>query len=398
MTKTVVAPLEKVAKKTLLALSAGNFVVGIAAFVVLGLMSTITRDLAIDPAEGARLMTFYAVAYAIGSPLLIAGTGKLPRRLVITGAMLLVGLGSLACALSPTIGGMEAARVLTALGAGLYTPATSAVAVSLVPPERRGWALSQVFIGFTAAQGIGNPIGAWLGYSFGWRSAFLVVGALALAMTVVVWRCVPAATAFRPTSLAELGRVLRTPHLLVALLFTVSFVGATYTTLTFLTLILETRLGLGGTGIAIVLAIYGCMAFAAAVLSGPATDKFGPSAVLVTLCVLLAVLMPLVTQGPSTPIALTLIVGAWSLCSWFHFTAQQSRLVAIAPPLAQLLLALNASMLYVGISNGSLLAARLLPIEDFKGLAVGAVIQLVLAMILLIVGDRLVARRRGTEA
>ena len=398
MTKTEVAPLSKTAKRTLLALSAGNFVVGIAAFVVLGLMSTITRDLAIDPAEGARLMTFYAVAYAIGSPLLIAGTGTLPRRLVVTGAMLLVGLGSIACAMSPTLGGMEAARVLTALGAGLYSPATSAVAVSLVPPERRGWALSQVFIGFTAAQGIGNPIGAWLGYSFGWRSAFFAVGALSLAMTVVVWRAVPAATAFRPTSLAELGCVLKTPHMLVALLFTVSFVGATYTTLTFLTLIIETRLGLGGTGVAIVLAIYGCMAFAAAVLSGPATDKFGPSPVLLTLCLLLAVLMPLVTQGPSTPIALTLIVGAWSLCSWFHFTAQQSRLVAIAPPLAQLLLALNASMLYVGISNGSLLAARLLPIEDFKGLAVGAVVQLVLAAVILILGDRMVARRRVADA
>ncbi len=397
-TATLAEPMSKIARRTLLALSAGNFVVGIAAFVVLGLMSTITRDMVIDPAEGARLMTFYAVAYAIGSPLLIAGTGTLPRRLVITGAMLLVGLGSIACALSPTLAGMEAARVMTALGAGLYSPATSAVAVSLVPPERRGWALSQVFIGFTAAQGIGNPIGAWLGYSFGWRSAFFAVGALSLAMTAVVWRAVPAATAFRPTSLTELSRILRTPHMLVALLFTVCFVGATYTTLTFLTLIVETRLGFGGVGIAIVLAIYGCMAFAAAVLSGPTTDKFGPSTVLLTLCALLTILMPLVTQGPSHPVALTLIIAAWSLCSWFHFTAQQSRLVAIAPPLAQLLLALNASMLYIGISNGSLLASRLLPIEDFKGLAIGAVLQLALAAAILVIGDRMVARRRAAAA
>jgi hypothetical protein len=163
-TATLAEPMSKIARRTLLALSAGNFVVGIAAFVVLGLMSTITRDLAIDPAEGARLMTFYAVAYAIGSPLLIAGTGTLPRRLVITGSMLLVGLGSIACALSPTLAGMEAARVMTALGAGLYSPATSAVAVSLVPPERRGWALSQVFIGFTGHR------------QSDWRMARLFVG------------------------------------------------------------------------------------------------------------------------------------------------------------------------------------------------------------------------------
>ncbi len=387
--------LSPVARRTLFALSAGNFTVGIAAFVVLGLMTTITRDLSIDPAEGGRLMTFYAIAYAIGSPLLIAGTGKLPRRAVISCAMLIVAVGSLGCALSPTLEGMEAARVVTAFGAGLFSPATAAVAVSLVPPERRGWALSQVFIGFTAAQGIGNPIGAWLGYAFGWRWAFGAIGVVALAMTAVVWRSVPAATEFRPTSLRELVGILRTPHMLVALLFTVCFVGATYTTLTFLTLILERRIGLGGVGIAIVLAIYGCMAFAAAVLSGPATDRFGPSAVLLTLCALLSVLMPLVTQGPAQIIVLTLIVGGWSLCSWFHFTAQQTRLVAIAPRFAQLLLALNASMLYVGISIGSLLAARLLPIADFKGLAVGAVVQLGLAAAVLVVGDRMIARQRA---
>jgi MFS transporter, DHA1 family, inner membrane transport protein len=392
-TKADVASMSPVAKRTLLALSAGNFTVGIAAFVVLGLMTTITRDVGAAASETAHLVTFYAIAYAIGSPLLIAGTGTFSRRAVMTGAMALVALGCLACALSPTLGGMKAARILTAFGAGLFSPATAAVAVSLVSPERRGWALSQVFIGFTAAQGIGNPIGAWLGYTFGWRWTFLVVSAMAAAMTAIIWRAVPAATAFRPTSLAELGRVLTTPHYLVALLFTVAFVSSSYTTLTFLTLILETRLGLGGSGIALVLAVFGCMAFAAAVLSGPATDKFGPSRILFTLCALLAILLPLVTQGPAEPIILTIIVGAWSLCSWFHFTAQQSRLVAIAPHLAQLLLALNASMLYVGISIGALLSARLLPIADFKGLAIGAVILVLLAAAILAIGDRMVARQ-----
>ncbi len=386
-----------ITKRTLLALSAGNFTVGIAAFVVLGLMTTITRDVGAPVSETAHLVTFYAIAYALGSPLLIAGTGNVSRRAVMTSAMALVTLGCLACALSPTLGGMKVARIVTAFGAGLFSPASAAVAVSLVSPERRGWALSQVFIGFTAAQGFGNPIGAWLGYTFGWRWTFLVVSVMSLVMTAIIWRAVPAETAFRPTSLAELGRVLTTPHLLVALLFTVAFVSASYTTLTFLTLILETRAGLGGTGVALALAVFGCMAFAAAVLSGPITDKYGPSRVLLTLCALLAVLLPLVTQGPTDPIILTIVVGAWSLCSWFHFTAQQSRLVAIAPPLAQLLLALNASMLYVGISLGSLLSARLLPIPEFKGLAIGAVILVLIAAVILVIGDWLVARQAKAQ-
>ena len=392
ITDTLALPTQT--RLTLLALSLGNFMVGIAAFVVLGLMSTITRTLSIDPAEGGRLLTYYAFAYAIGSPLLVAGTGRWPRRVVVTVAMLLVGLGSIACALAPTLGGMELARILTAFGGGLYSPAIAAVAVSLVPPERRGWALAQVFIGFTAAQGIGNPIGAWLGYTFGWQTAFYVVGILALAMALALWRIVPAATAFRPTSLGELVRILITPYMLVPLLFTVFYVSAGYTTLTYLTLILETRLGLGGTGIAIVLAIYGGMAFVAAVISGWLADAVAPSRLLYALCAALAVLMPLVTQGPTETISATVILAAWSLCSWSHFTAQQTRLVSISPEFAQLLLALNSSMLYVGIAMGSLLASKLLPISDFRGLAVGAVVQLAVATLVLLIGDRMAARHR----
>ena len=395
---TSTPPFAAGVRATLVTMSLGNFVVGIAAFVVLGLMTTITRSLQVDPSEGARLITYYAVAYAIGSPLLIAGTGRVPRRAVIAAAMLLVAVGSLGCAVLPSLGGMELARIVTAFGAGLYSPATAAIAVSLVPVERRGWALSQVFMGFTAAQGIGNATGTWLGYTFGYQLTFLLVAILSLVMTLAVWRVVPAATVFRPSSLSELAGILKTPHLLLALVFTVFFSASTYTTITYLTLILESRSGLSGNGISLVLLVYGAMAFVAAVISGPMTDRFGPSRILLVLCGLLLVLLPLVTQGPADPVLLTLVLAAWSLSGWSFFTAQQSRLVAIDPPQAQLLLALNSSMLYVGIAVGSLLAGRLLPVPKFIGLAAGADVLVVLAIAALLLGDRFVLRRKASKA
>ncbi|NOU05914.1 MAG: MFS transporter [Hyphomicrobiaceae bacterium] len=381
-------------RRTLIILAVGNFIVGIAAFVVLGLMTTLSKSLGVDQASMGRIITDYAIAYAIGSPLAIAATGRLPRRVVVSLGMLLVGIGAVASAFVTSLQAMELARIIGAFGGGLYGPATAAIAVSTAAPERRATALSIVFMGFTAAQGIGTPAGTWLGYTFGWQTSFLIIGLLALAMTGVLWRTVPAAIAFTPTSLSELGRVIRNGPILMVLLFTVAFVGATYTTLTFITPILEQRLGVGRDGVSTYMMIYGSMAFIAAVFGGMVADRIGNSRALLVLCAMHAVLLPMVTQGPSHPIAVALVLGGFSLFGWAHFTMQQSRLVAIAPQEAQLVIALNSSMLYVGIALGSALAAQLLPIPSYQGLALGSFVLVTSAALILVLGDRWIAARR----
>lgn len=381
--------------RVLLVLAVGNFILGISAFVVLGLMTTMSRSLGVEPATLARILTEYAVAYAIGAPLVIAATGHLPRRLVLTAGMLLTGIGALLCAVATSMLTVELARIIGALGAGLYGPAVAGVAVSTAAPERRATALSTVFMGFTAAQGIGTPAGTWLGYTFGWQTTFGIVGVLALVMAAMIWRMVPATIPFSPTSLSELRRVVRTGPILVALLFTVAFIAATYTTLTFIAPILETRLGVGRDGLSTYMMIYGAMAFIAAVFGGMIADRVGPSRALLFLCAAHAILHPMVTQGPTSPVAVAIILGSWSLFGWSHFTMQQSRLVSIAPKDAQLVIALNSSMLYVGIALGSWLAAHLVSIPEWRGIAMGSFTLVLTAAIILVIGDHWIARHRA---
>ncbi|HRK17612.1 MAG TPA: MFS transporter [Hyphomicrobiaceae bacterium] len=388
-------PARSGSNRVLLVLAVGNFILGISAFVVLGLMTTMSRSLGVEPATLARILTEYAVAYAIGAPLVIAATGHLPRRLVLTAGMLLTGVGALICAVASSMLTVELARIIGALGAGLYGPAVAGVAVSTAAPERRATALSTVFMGFTAAQGIGTPAGTWLGYTFGWQTTFGIVGGLALVMAAMIWRMVPATIPFSPTSLAELRRVVRTGPILVALLFTVAFIAATYTTLTFIAPILETRLGVGRDGLSTYMMIYGAMAFVAAVFGGMIADRVGPSRALLFLCAAHAILHPMVTQGPTSPVAVAIVLGCWSLFGWSHFTMQQSRLVSIAPKDAQLVIALNSSMLYVGIAAGSWLAAHLVAVPEWRGIAAGSFTLVLTAAIILVIGDRWIARHRA---
>ena len=127
------------ASSTLLTLLAlGNFVVGMGVFVVIGIVSPIAEGLGVDKADAGIILTSYAIAYALLSPVGAALTGRLPRRTVLAAALGLFCLGSLLSAVAMSLTMLTAARVLVALGAALYTPLSAGVAVAVSSPEQRG--------------------------------------------------------------------------------------------------------------------------------------------------------------------------------------------------------------------------------------------------------------------
>ena len=76
-------------------LALGNFVVGMGVFVVVGIVSPIAEGLNVSKADAGIVLTSYAIAYALLSPVGAALTGSLPRRTVLVAALGLFCLGSL---------------------------------------------------------------------------------------------------------------------------------------------------------------------------------------------------------------------------------------------------------------------------------------------------------------
>ncbi|WP_373505560.1 MFS transporter, partial [Aestuariivirga sp.] len=103
-------------------LALGNFVVGMGAFVVIGVVTPIAEDLHVSKADASIILTSYALAYAVLSPIGAAITGNLPRRTVLTGALAMFCLGTILSALAWSLPLLTASRVLVAFGAALYTP------------------------------------------------------------------------------------------------------------------------------------------------------------------------------------------------------------------------------------------------------------------------------------
>lgn len=341
-------------------LALANFVIGMGAFVVVGVLSPLAQAFGVTRPQAGALMSVYAGTYAVASPLLVAATGRLDRRLLLVLGLGLFGLGALAAALAPSFGWLLAARALMALGGGLVTPVAASVGVVLAGPGRQGQALAIVFGGLTLAQVLGVPAGAWLGYAFGWASALAVVAALSLLGLLAVAAALPRGIRVPVASLASLAGVLRSGRRMGAVAFTALFIGALYVCYTFLAPLLETLYGLSRDGVTGMLALFGLGAVAGNAMGGRLTDRIGPRRTLVLLCLAQAVLMPALTL-PTWPLA---IVGAlifvWSVFAWSFMVPQQARLAALDPAQLPVLFALNASAIYVGATLGSALGGAVL--------------------------------------
>ena len=362
-------------------LALGNFVVGMGVFVVIGIVSPIAEGLAISKSDAGIVLTAYAIAYALLSPIGAALTGSVPRRTVLVAALGLYCVGSLISAVSTSLLMLTASRLLVAFGAALYTPLSAGVAVAVTAPEQRGWALAKVFGGMTMAQVAGVPLGAWAAYRFGWHAPFFLAAALAAGCALVLYRAIPASLQFPSGNVRAVLGALRDLRLMVSVTFTATLMAAVYVVFTYFAPLIEVSAGSNPEARTAYLVLFGLGAMGGNYVGGYLSDRLGPIRTLIMVCIAHIVMLPLFSIMPWHPLLLALIVFLWSSFAWCFMPPQQSRLAAIAPNTVALALALNAAMIYAGIAVGSAIAARILDGFGLGGLGVAAGLMAVLALI-----------------
>lgn len=377
-------------------LSASNFVIGMGAFIVIGLIDPIAEGLAISRGAAGWLMTIYALSYAVLSPVLVSMTGYIGRRRVLAFGMTLFGLGMVGCATATSFPMLLLARAAAAAGAGMFTPVSAAVAAGLASDRNRGKVLAAVIFGLSLAQVAGVPAGSWIAFTFGWRVAFWMVAGLAVIAVAVVWLRVPQGLRFAPVRLSDLGHVMRDGVAMGAVLFTASILGAIFILYTYLAPLLTETMGFGRDGLTLVLLILGGGAVLGNLMGGWLADRIGYLRTLMLILGSLIVTMPLFSFLPYPVWLLVPLLFFWSLMGWSFMAAQQIRILRLAPEEASVVLALNAAAIYVGSAVGSALGAAILESAGLMALGLGGTIGAVFALAHLLASRR-AAVRAGRE-
>ena len=364
-----------------------NLVIGSGAFVLGGILQPVSVSLGISLAAAGQAMTAYAVATAILAPLLIILTVKWPRKRVIQLALALFTGGCVVSALAPNFSTLLLGRALMGGGA-MFTAAAAALTVSMVPPALRGRALSITFLGMSISYAVGVPLGAWLGFEYGWRVPVWLSAAASLAALLSVGWLVPANLAGGSSSFVGFKAVAVNPAVLRVWLRTLLYFVAVFSVFAYIGPVLQALNPMSSGGLSLTLAVFGLSGVVGTLIGGWANDRFGSLRTLVAQLTVLIVMMGLLplTQGS---IALTVVaLVVWGIAGFGMMTPQQSRLASLSPKQAPLLLSLNGSMLYMGTALGSIMSGALLDTLGLVNLAWVGVPFAMLALLTLVFDRR----------
>lgn len=399
-TNPTAAPLPERLPMSLGWLALGAFAIGTESFMVAGLLPVLAADLQVSAARAGQLVLLFALSYAVGSPLMAALFARFGRRPLLIASLAAFSGLALAAAMAHGFAQLALARIALGLAAGVFLPTASAVAAAMVSPALRGRALAIVSGGGTVAVALGVPLGAWIASWGGWRTAYLLIAAVAALATWGLALGLPRALAQAPAAAkqAPAFEAAREPGVLPALLVTLLWATGGFSFYTYIALFLSGTLGFGADGAR---AVFGAIGVAAAVgtaAGGWATDRFGADRVAQGFALMLVLILgglSFAAQMLPRGLALPLIVGLsalWGFAGWGFGPAQAVRLIRLAPERAPMTLSLNASATYLGIAAGSALGGA--AIELFGVSAVGwagAAMQLVGLALLLLAARR--ARR-----
>jgi MFS transporter, DHA1 family, inner membrane transport protein len=343
----------------LLALATGGFAIGTTEFVTMGLLPQIADGVHISIPTAGHIVSAYALGVVVGAPVIAALGARTGRKRLLLALMAVFVLGNILSAVANSYELLMAARFLTGLPHGAFFGIGAVVGASMVPANKRAWAVSMMMVGLPVANIVGVPVTTLLGQKFGWQLPFAAVGVLGLLTLVAVWFWIGPQRVGNDVNVRSELSALAKPQVWMALLVGMVGFGGMFATYSFITPTMTGLAGFSEAAVTIVLAVYGIGMTGGTLVGGRLADRaLMPSLYggLVAVTVVLATFGWLAHSKPGA------LVGVFALgfSASILIPALQTRLMDVAHEGQSLAASLNHSTLNVANALGAGLGSAVL--------------------------------------
>jgi predicted MFS family arabinose efflux permease len=166
-------------RATLLTLGAVQFTHILDFMIMMPLGAQLMRVFHITPAQFTQLVACYGLAAAVSGFLGGFFMDRFDRKRALLVLYAGFGVSTFACGLAPTHHWLMLARLAAGAFGGLAGSMVSAMVGDVIPPARRGRAMSVVMSAFPVASVLGVPVGLVLAGKTGWHAPFFMLGGCA---------------------------------------------------------------------------------------------------------------------------------------------------------------------------------------------------------------------------
>jgi predicted MFS family arabinose efflux permease len=343
--------------RRLLVLALGMFALGTDSFVVAGVLPQLSQTFDVPIGAAGQMTTVYAITYALMAPTIAALAARVPRKTLLISSLVIFVAANLATAMASNFAIALATRMVAGLGAAMFAPTATGTAAMIVVPEKRGFALSVVIAGLTGATALGSPIGAMIGGLSDWRWTMVFVSALAAASAVGVGAMLSHVPL--PPKLTLMQRVAPAADQRVALTLvsTLLYMTGQFIIYTYFTVVFDRVLGGNTLLTGALLVLWGSCGTACNLLVGRLIDSVGSRGAIVSMLSVLAVVLATLHWTGTRLWTAVIALAVWGAVGWGLLAPQQHRLVSIAPQTAPVVLGLNTSFTYLGVTAAGLIGA-----------------------------------------
>ncbi|MCD8165204.1 MAG: MFS transporter AraJ [Bacteroides sp.] len=351
-------------KKSLIALAFGTLGLGIAEFVIMGVLPDVAAGLGITIAKAGHLISAYTIGVCVGAPML-AVVRKFPLKKILLALAAIMTIGNILASLSPNYGTMLLARFLSGLPHGAYFGVASIVAEKLADKGKGSEAVSIMIAGMTVANLLGVPLGTAMSVSISWRSTFLLAGIWGIITFYYIWRWIPQVPGLPDTGFKGQFRFLKSPAPWLILLATMLGNGGVFSFYSYVNPLLTQVAGFAPEHITILMVLAGFGMVVGNLTSGKLSDRYSPGMVAAfsqgTICCVLLALFFL--AGIPWMAVLLMCICTTGL---FAVSTPQQVLIIRHAPGGELL---GAASIQVAFNLGNAIGAYAggLPLEAGKG-------------------------------
>ncbi len=383
------------------------FAIGVAEFIVVGILPAISQDLGITIAKAGGLVGLYALALAIGTPFIVLALGRYPKKAILIALIIIFLVGNIISAMASNYVILLVGRVITALAHGSFFALGATVAASLAPRDQSSKAIAIMFAGLTLAMVVGVPLGSFLGNAMGWRIPFYAVSALAAMALIATLLWLPHQAASRPASALSQLAALKHPAIWAMMSVTVLGFGASFAAFTFITPILTDVTGYSASAASILLLVFGVATTIGNLAGGRLSDSMGWHRALRLLFTLLMVTLIALAFALSYKIAMALMLFVWGIFAFGMTPGFQAGMLDTAnrytPNAVDFASGLNISAFNLGITLGETAGSFLvthghMTLTPWAGVVAALLVQLPLLWLVRRGGDALEISAKSFKA